>query len=106
MEIMREYGIEQNTAHLISHHWYNHRFVTNASMFIGMDFVTGRGVMQGNPSPLLVFNIMVDVVMRVVLEVVCGPQEAQNRMGWVAVERNLVLYTDDGRILLRDKIWV
>ena len=55
---------------------------------------------------LMIFNIVVDVVMRVVLGVVYGPNEMQQRMGWAAGERNLVFYADDGRIAVRDHIWV
>ena len=47
----------------------------------------------------MIFNIVVDAVMRAVLEVVCIPQEAQHGMGWVEGEINLVLYADDGRIV-------
>ena len=46
----------------------------------------------------MIFNIVVDEVVRAVLELVCGPHEAWHGMGWVAGERNLVFYADDGRI--------
>ena len=49
---------------------------------------------------------MVDVVVRVALEVFCGPQEALHGMGWAAGERNLILYVDDGRIGVREHILV
>ena len=45
----------------------------------------------------MIFNIVVDAVVRDVLEEVCSPQEAQNGMGWEAGARNF-FYTDDGRI--------
>ena len=54
----------------------------------------------------MIFNIVVDAVVRAVLEVVCGPQEAQDNMGWAAGERKLVFYADVGRIAGRDPIWV
>ena len=46
----------------------------------------------------MIFNIMVDVVVRAVLMLVCGPQEAQHRMVWAEGDQNLVFYVDDGQI--------
>ena len=54
----------------------------------------------------MIFNIVVDAVLRATLEVVCAPLEAQHGMGWVAGESNLVFYADDRRIGGRDHIWV
>ena len=71
-----------------------------------MDFGTGRGVTQGDPASPMIFNTVVDAVVRAVLGVVCGPHEARNGMGWASGERNLVFYADDGRIVGRDHIWV
>ena len=84
MEILRGYGIVQNTALLIAHHWENLIFVPKTSSFLGVTFVTGIIVTQGDPASPMIFNIVVDVVVIVVLEVVCGPLEARHRMGWVA----------------------
>ena len=76
-------------------------FVTTESRFLCMAFVTGIRAIQGNPASPMIFNIVVDAVVTAVLEVVCGPQEARHGMGWAEEERNLALYTDDGRILER-----
>ena len=54
----------------------------------------------------MIFNIVVDVVVRVLLKVVCGPQEAQHGMSWAAVNQNLVFFGDGGRIVGRDHILV
>ena len=60
--------------------------------------------MQVDPVSIMIFNIVVDAVVRAVLGVVCGPQEAQHGMGWSAGEWNLVFYSDDGRIAVSDHI--
>ena len=106
IETLRGYGMGQNTVSLIGHHWYNILFVLKARRFLGVVFGTGRRFTKGDPAFPMIFNIVVDAVMREVLEVVCGPQEARHRMSWVAGERNLVFYMDDGRIAGRYKIWV
>ena len=54
----------------------------------------------------MIFNIAVDAVVRVVLEEVFSPQEAQHGMGWAAGEINLVFCANDRRILGRDHDWV
>ena len=54
----------------------------------------------------MIFNIVVDAVVREMLDVVCGPKEVRHGVVWEAVERNLVFYMDDGRIVGRDHIWV
>ena len=51
-------------------------------------------------------NIVVDAVARVLLEVVCGTQEARHKMGWAKGEWNLVFYVDGGRTEGKDHIWV
>ena len=77
-------------ARLVARHWDNQRFVQKVSRFLGMDL--GKGVVstQGDPASPMVFNTVVDAVVREVLEVFCGTQEAQHKMGWVAGERNLM----------------
>ena len=51
MEIMRGYGMVQNTARIIAHHWGSLLFVPKASRLLGMEFGTGRGVTQGDSIP-------------------------------------------------------
>ena len=82
-------------ARLPSHHWYNQQFVAKSGRFLWKAFGTGIGVIQGNPASLVIFNIVVDALVRVVLAKVCGSQEAQHGLGWSTREWNLVLYTDD-----------
>ena len=77
-----------------------------AGNFLGRPFGTGRGVTQGDPESPIIFNIVVDALLRAVLAEVCRPQEAHHGLGWVAVERSLVLYADDWRIMGRDPDWV
>ena len=57
-------------------------------------------------TPVIFLKIVVYVVMYMVMEEVCIPQEAQNRMGWAAGEINLVFYVDAGSIAGRYYEWV
>ena len=106
IEILRGYRMGQNTVRLIDNHWDILLFVPNAIRFLGVMLVTGILVTQVNSAFPVIFNSVVDVVVRAVLEVVCAPQEAQHGMGWVAGERNLVFYVDAGWISGRYHIQV
>ena len=61
---------------------------------------------HGDPSHHMLFNIVMDAVLRAVLDVVCGPQEAHHCMIWAAGEINLVFYTDGGSIAGQDHEWI
>ena len=49
----------------------------------------------------MIFNIVVDVVVRVVLEQVCSPQESQHGMGLAVGERKKIMRMTEG---WRDRI--
>ena len=49
-------------------------FVLRVRRFLGTPFGTGVGVTQGYPASIMIFNIVVDVVVRAILEVVYGPR--------------------------------
>ena len=63
--------------------------VTKAGKYYGQPFSTDRGVMQGDPVSLTLFNIIVDSVVRATLQEIYGPQEAQHGFGWLAGEHNI-----------------
>ena len=54
---------------------------------------------------LTIFNIVVDIVVRVVLTEVCGPQEAHHGFGWAAGEHKIVFCADGGGIAGYNPIW-
>ena len=64
--------------------------MSETGKFLGKDFWSGRVVTQGNHESQIIFNIVVDEVVRVVLDVVCGLQEAQHGLGWASGARNLI----------------
>ena len=54
--------------------------VPKAGKCLGAAFGTGREVTQGDPAYPIIFNIVVNEVVQVLLEVVCRPQEIQHGM--------------------------
>ena len=95
-----------NLACLLKAYWGRQSIVPNMGKFLGKAFWVGKGVMQGNPASPMIFNIVVDEVVPEVLDVVCGTQEAQHDLVWVAGERNVIFYADNGRIAGWDNKWV
>ena len=103
---MRGYGLGLNLSCLLKNYWKRQMIVSKASKCLGIAFETGRGLIQGDPTSPMVFNIMVDAVVRAVLNMLCGPQEAHHGMDWAAGERNLVFHANDSRIVGWDHEWV
>ena len=58
---------------------------------------------QGNSASPTIFTIVVDMVVRAVLDVICGPQESQHGLVWASGERNLVFYPKNVRIVGQDQ---
>ena len=65
-----------------------------------------RLVTHGEPVSPTILIILVDAVVRSVLLELCGPQEAQHGLVWVAVDDYIVLYADNSRIEVCNPIWV
>ena len=61
---------------------------------------------QGDPASPMILNIMVEFVVRAVLDVVYGPQEDQHGLEWVAGKQNTIFYANDVRIAGRDHVWI
>ena len=80
--------------------------VQKESRFYVWRFGMEIGVSQGDPVSPTTPNILVDAVVREVLQEVCEPQEVQHVSGWAAREHNIVLYADNVRIEGRNPIWV
>ena len=106
MELLRGYGLRPNLARLLARYWRRQKIVPKTGRLLSKAFGTGHGVTQGNPASPMIFNIMVDTVVRAVLVEVCIPQESHFGLGWAAGERNFVLYADDRQIEGREHIWV
>ena len=82
------------------------RWYQSQESFFGRPFNTKRGVTQGGPVPLTIFNVVVDVVVMVVLLEVYVTQEAQHGFRCLVGEDKICFYDYDGRIEGRNPIWV
>ena len=60
--------------------------------YYNQPFTTGRGVNQGYPLSLTVFNIVVNAVIRDVMLGVCGLQEEHHGLVWTEYKHEIVFY--------------
>ena len=51
LEVLRSYGMGPNLACLLNSYWDHQRIVLKTGKFLGKEFLTGRGVTQGDPVP-------------------------------------------------------
>ena len=105
MKILRRYGLRPKLQRLLKQYWGKKGGTESREVF-GSLFCMNRGVTQGDPVSLTIFNIVVDAVVRAVLLEVCGPQEAHNGFGWLAGKNNICFYEDDGKIAGCNSIWM
>ena len=70
---MRGYGLGPNLARLLKNYWKRQRIIPKTGKCLVTLFKTRRGVTKGDPTSLMIFNIVVDAVVRLVLDMVCGP---------------------------------
>ena len=78
MEILRGYGLGPKLQWLLQRYWDGQKVVPKAGKLFGRPLNTERGGTQGYPSSPMIFNIVVNEVVRAVLMEVCGTQEAHN----------------------------
>ena len=81
LEVLNGYGMRPNLTRLLKPYWERQRIAPKDSKFLGKEFRMGRGLTKGESASPMIFNIVVDAVLRAVLNVVCGPQEAQHGLG-------------------------
>ena len=105
-ENLRGHSLGPKLQRLLQRYWDGQKMVSKTGKYYGSLFSTGIGVTQGEPVYLTIFNIVVDVVVRVALQEVCGPQEAHHGFRWVTGEHNICFYEDEGRIAGRNSIWL
>ena len=79
--------------------------VPKAVKFLWWTFGVGQVFTQVDPASPIIFSFVVDMLVRAVLEEVCGPQEVHYGLCWVVGEMNMVFYADDGRIVGIDLDW-
>ena len=82
LELLRGYGMGPNLARLLENYWRRHRIFPKVGKYLGAAFGTWIRVTQLYPFSPIIFNVVVDAVVRAVLEEVYSPQEVQHGTAW------------------------
>jgi hypothetical protein len=106
MEILKAYGVGPKLLRLQNSFWENAKLVCRAGGCFGSPFAAERGVTQGGPLSLLMFNMCVNAVVREWLHQVLGDDAAHGGIGDDVAEWLVAFYIDDGLVASRDPVWL
>ena len=102
LEILEGYGVGPNARRLLTTYW---RCLTMVSIAVGYyrtAFGGERGVTQGDPLYLTIFNVVVDAVVRNWVNGIVEEAEARGETGREGQHQSAVFYADDGMVVSSD----
>ena len=96
LEVLKAYGVGPNILHFIKTTWESDKVIPRQAGCYGKEFVTTRGVRQGDVMSPTIFNIVVDAVVKHCERVF----KADNPSADIP---KVLFYADDG-VITGDKI--
>jgi len=102
LEILAGYGVGPNMLRLLHHFWDVATMACRAVGVYGAAFQAHRGVTQGGPLSPLIFNIMVDAIVREWLRQVLDAEAARHGCGKTIRTLMTIFYADDAMLASRD----
>jgi hypothetical protein len=106
LKILEAYGVGPNLLRLQNSFWQNGKLVCRAGGSYGSPFAAFRGVTQGGPLSLLMFNLCVDAVVREWLHQTLGDDAARQGIGDEVAKWMVAFYIDDGLVASWDPVWL
>jgi hypothetical protein len=106
LEILEAYGVRPNLLRLQNLFWQNAKLVCRAGGSYGSPFAAFRGVTQGGPLSLLMFNVCVNTVVREWLHQTLGDDAARQGIGDKVAKWMVAFYIDNGSVASRDPVWL
>ena len=100
LRLLEGYGVGRKILRLIRFFWEEVESVCRALGNYGRSFKAYRGVTQGGPLSPKIFNFVVDAVVRELLRVSLGEDEARDGVGERFREIIAIFYADDGLLAL------
>ena len=80
--------------------------VARAGSYYGKGFKGNRGVTQGDPLSTIIFNVVVDAVVRHWLKLATQEAERRGERGREGRYQAVLFYADNGMIALSDPRWL
>ncbi len=107
LEILADYGVGPKALRVIRCFWTHAKLVCCTGGCYGDPFTAHRGVTQGGPLSSLIFNVVVDAVVREWLRRTLDNDGAQDGLLMAQMATQMVsFYVDDGVLLARDPVWL
>ncbi len=106
MEILKAYGVGPNFLRLQNLFWKNAKLVCCTGGCYGSPFAAQRGVTQGGPLSLLMFNVCVDAVVREWLHQAIGDNATREGIGDDVATWLVAFYIDNVLVAIRDPVWL
>ena len=106
LEILEGYGVVPKTRNLLHTYWCCFTMVARAGGYYGTSFRRERGVTQGDPLSLTIFNVVMNVVVRHWVHGVVEEAEARGERGREGRNQATMLYADDGIVASSDPAWL
>ena len=95
LELLAAYGVGTRTVRLLQTYWDQLIMVAKARGYFGRLFKGYQGVIQGNPLPSMIFNMVVGAVMCRWVTVVTPSEEVTGRLGLTITNLATYLYADN-----------
>ena len=104
--ILEGYGVVPGARRLLQNYWRRLTMVVRAGGYYEKAFKGARGVMQGNPLPPTIFNVVVDAVVRHWIEGLIIETEEKGETGREGRHQSAVFYANNGMVVSSDPAWL
>jgi len=103
---LHEYGFPTKMLTLIALQWDKMQVIPKQADFFGIPFYQDSGQITGSILGPLIFNIVVDLVVRYWMTIMVDDGGTSAMTGLTVKELLLLFYADDGMIASRDPAWL
>jgi len=103
---LHEYGLPTKMLTLIALQWDKMQVIPKQADFFGIPFYQDSGQITGSILGPLIFNIVVDSVVRYWMTIMVDDGGTSAMTGLTVKELLLLFYADDGMIASRDPEWL
>ena len=106
LEILEGYGVGPQARKILHTYWQRLTMVARAGGYYGIDFRGDRGVTQGNPLSPIIFNVVVDAVVRHWVQGVVEEAEVRGKLEQEGRHQAALFYSDDGMVVSSEPTWL
>lgn len=107
LRILQEIGLGPSLRRLLRNYWKSQEIVPKQNGYHGRPFHATRGVTQGDIISPMLFNIVVDVIVRYWLSVESPfPETSRDGIGHKILDHQVLFYADDGLLASTNPNWL